>query len=155
MIEQEPFRRVRTHFYHDASSYNMFRDRRVVEVPVKVCESQNANMSTISWPDPPTRESVREWSTWRLACLHVPVYPETQRSQTKQGATRDAPDVDPASGAAQVHLCFCTNCSLIGDSADPSDPPRWSRDPRLSRGEICGRFTAGAAAPSVWRFYSV
>ena len=31
MIEQEPFCGVRTHFYHDASSYDMFRDRRVVE----------------------------------------------------------------------------------------------------------------------------
>ncbi len=31
MIEQEPFCGVRTHFYHDASSYGMFRDRRVVE----------------------------------------------------------------------------------------------------------------------------
>ena len=32
VIEQEPFCGVRTHFYHDASSYGMFRDRRVVEV---------------------------------------------------------------------------------------------------------------------------
>ncbi len=31
MIEQEPFCGVRTHLYHDASSYDMFRDRRVVE----------------------------------------------------------------------------------------------------------------------------
>ncbi len=31
MIKQEPFCGVRTHFYHDASSYDMFRDRRVVE----------------------------------------------------------------------------------------------------------------------------
>ncbi len=31
MIEQEAFCGVRTHFYHDASSYDMFRDRRVVE----------------------------------------------------------------------------------------------------------------------------
>ena len=31
MIEQEPFCGVRTHFYHNASSYDMFRDRRVVE----------------------------------------------------------------------------------------------------------------------------
>ena len=31
VIEQEPFCGVRTHFYHDASSYDMFRDRRVVE----------------------------------------------------------------------------------------------------------------------------
>ena len=31
MIEQEPFCGVRTHFYHDVSSYDMFRDRRVVE----------------------------------------------------------------------------------------------------------------------------
>ncbi len=31
MIEQEPVCGVRTHFYHDASTYNMFRDRRVVE----------------------------------------------------------------------------------------------------------------------------
>ena len=31
VISQEPFCGVRTHFYHDASSYDMFRDRRVVE----------------------------------------------------------------------------------------------------------------------------
>ncbi len=31
MIEQERFCEVRTHFYHDASSYDMFGDRRVVE----------------------------------------------------------------------------------------------------------------------------
>ena len=31
MISQEPFCGVRTNFYHDASSYDMFRDRRVVE----------------------------------------------------------------------------------------------------------------------------
>ncbi len=31
VIEQEPFCGVRTHFYQDASSYHMFRDRRVVE----------------------------------------------------------------------------------------------------------------------------
>ncbi len=31
MIEQEPFCGVRTHFCHDASSDDMFRDRRVVE----------------------------------------------------------------------------------------------------------------------------
>ncbi len=31
MIEQEPFCGVRTHFYHDVSSYDMFRDRRVAE----------------------------------------------------------------------------------------------------------------------------
>ena len=34
MIEQEPFCGVRTHFYHDASSYDMFRYRRVVEMPL-------------------------------------------------------------------------------------------------------------------------
>ncbi len=31
MIEQEPVCGVRTHFYHDARSYDMLRDRRVVE----------------------------------------------------------------------------------------------------------------------------
>ncbi len=31
MIEQELFCGVRTYFYHNASSYDMFRDRRVVE----------------------------------------------------------------------------------------------------------------------------
>ncbi len=31
MIEQETFCGVRTHFYYNASSYDMFRDRRVVE----------------------------------------------------------------------------------------------------------------------------
>ncbi len=34
MIEQEPFRGVRTHLYHEASSYDLFRDRRVVEQPL-------------------------------------------------------------------------------------------------------------------------
>ena len=34
VIEQEPFWGVRTHFYHDVSSYNMFRDLRVVEMSI-------------------------------------------------------------------------------------------------------------------------
>ncbi len=34
VIDQEPFCGVRTHFYHDGSSYDMFRDHRVVEVDI-------------------------------------------------------------------------------------------------------------------------
>ncbi len=36
MIEQEPFCGVRTHFYYNTSSYDMFRDRRVVEEEIKL-----------------------------------------------------------------------------------------------------------------------
>ncbi len=39
MIEQEPSCGMRTHFYHDASSYDMFRDRRVVEETKKPFET--------------------------------------------------------------------------------------------------------------------
>ncbi len=37
MIEQEPFCGVRTHFYHNASWYDMFRDRTVVENSNSLC----------------------------------------------------------------------------------------------------------------------
>ena len=37
MIEQEPFCGVRTHFYYNASSYDIFRDRRVVEPEIPTC----------------------------------------------------------------------------------------------------------------------
>ncbi len=40
MIEQEPFCGVRTHFYHDASLYDMFRDRRVVERREKIEDTE-------------------------------------------------------------------------------------------------------------------
>ena len=50
MIEQKPFCGVRTHFYmyQDASSYDMFRDRRVVELCFRF-DGNGAFGSTSSW----------------------------------------------------------------------------------------------------------
>ncbi len=44
MIEQEPFCGVRTHFYHDASSYDMFRDRGVAEARLTLDASCDASL---------------------------------------------------------------------------------------------------------------
>ncbi len=50
MIEQEPFCGVRTHFYHNASSYDMFRDRRVVEAYIQHCTVQRRLLCSVCSP---------------------------------------------------------------------------------------------------------
>ncbi len=46
MIEQEPFCGVRTHFYHNASSCDMFRDRGVVEAKHLVQQRRYVDIGT-------------------------------------------------------------------------------------------------------------
>ncbi len=55
MIEQEPFCGVRTHFYHNASSYDMFRDRRVAEV------NERKSIPSQKKPENPSEQLQLNW----------------------------------------------------------------------------------------------
>ncbi len=58
MIEQEPICGVRTHFYHDASSYDMFRDHRVVE------SAFNVRRECTSWTHNGEVQHARKWQCY-------------------------------------------------------------------------------------------
>ncbi len=109
VIEQEPFCGVRTHFYHDASLYDVFRDRRVVEFLFVTARSEQV------------RPNHMRTGCWDLCCQATTARHCGSRSGSRSRST-ETPSSSRARRTFSRSSRKCCSCRWVSNQGHAHSP---------------------------------